>query len=405
MRGVLFLAWSYLTFHRARSLLLLGCLVLVFVLPLSIRQLVEFYSAELVTRSEATPLLLGARGNPYDLVLNALYFRAEDPQAISMADADAVNASGYGAALSLHNRFTGRPESAHSTTTTPKASAPLVGTAPEYFRFRGLSARHGQLPALLGDVVAGAKVARSFNLRVGDPILSDQGTLYDIAATFPLRMQLVGILEETGQPDDLAFFVDLKTAWVIEGIGHGHEDLAEATGENGKILYRDAERIVAGQGLTHYNEITDENRSTFHFHGEASSYPITAAIVIPEGRRGRTLLEGRFAHSPTHQLLVPSLVVGELLGVVAEVERFFSLNYLVILLATALFLVLIITLSIKIRQREIATMHKMGCSRSMVLYLQGAELLILFCAALLISWALSHVFPASLPFFTRILQT
>lgn len=405
MRGVVFLAWNYLSFHRARSLLLLGCLVLVFVLPLSIRQLIDYYSAELVTRSESTPLLLGARGNPYNLVLNALYFRAEDPRAISMGDSDAVNASGYGRAISLHNRFTGRPESSRTTTTASESVAPLVGTEIEYFEFRGLAAREGQLPALLGDVVAGARVARSLALRVGDSIISDEGTLYDIAATFPLRMRLVGILEETGQPDDLALFVDLRTAWVLEGIGHGHEDLGEATGEDGKILYRDPERIVAGQGLTHYNEITDENRHTFHFHGEISSYPITAAIVIPEGRRGRTLLEGRYANSPTHQLLVPSLVVRELLGVVAEVERFFSLNYLVILLATALFLILIITLSIKIRQREIATMHKMGCSRSMVIYLQGTELLILISAGLLISWALSHVFPASLPFFTRLLQS
>ena len=57
--------------------------------------------------------------------------------------------------------------------------------------------------------------------------------MYDLSAEYPLKMRVTGILAPTGTPDDLAVFTDVKTAWVIDGIGHGHDDLA-ATMEEGR---------------------------------------------------------------------------------------------------------------------------------------------------------------------------
>ena len=39
---------------------------------------------------------------------------------------------------------------------------------------------------------------------------------------------VVGVLPPTNTPDDDGIFVDIKTAWVIQGIGHGHEDVVTA---------------------------------------------------------------------------------------------------------------------------------------------------------------------------------
>ena len=65
--------------------------------------------------------------------------------------------------------------------------------------------------------------ARDLCLEVGDSLLSTPKTVYDQSQSFQLKMPIVGILEETGTPDDNAVFVSIRTAWVIDGIGHGHE--------------------------------------------------------------------------------------------------------------------------------------------------------------------------------------
>ena len=53
---------------------------------------------------------------------------------------------------------------------------------------------------------------------------------------------MVGILAPTSTPDDEAVFVDIKTAWVISGIGHGHEDVVTA-----EDLASDADAAAGGE--------------------------------------------------------------------------------------------------------------------------------------------------------------
>lgn len=38
---------------------------------------------------------------------------------------------------------------------------------------------------------------------------------------------MVGVFKKSHTSDDLAVFVDLKTAWVIQGLGHGHQDITK----------------------------------------------------------------------------------------------------------------------------------------------------------------------------------
>jgi putative ABC transport system permease protein len=52
------------------------------------------------------------------------------------------------------------------------------------------------------------------------------------------------VLERAHTPDDLAVFVDIKTAWVIEGIGHGHQDLSRET-DGTLIMQRSESGVVA----------------------------------------------------------------------------------------------------------------------------------------------------------------
>ena len=54
------------------------------------------------------------------------------------------------------------------------------------------------------------------------------------------------------------------------------------------ILQRDAFAIRANAKLMHYNEITANNRNSFHFHGDMQGYLVSAIIVNPDNDRGST---------------------------------------------------------------------------------------------------------------------
>lgn len=62
-------------------------------------------------------------------------------------------------------------------------------------------------------------------------------------------------------------FDDLKTAWIIEGIGHGHDDL-DGTDDPEILLERDGRHRVASPAVRTHTKITSDNIHTFHFHGD-----------------------------------------------------------------------------------------------------------------------------------------
>ena len=69
-------------------------------------------------------------------------------------------------------------------------------------------------------------------------------------------MQVVGVLEPSYTADDGAIFVDLKTAWVIQGLVHGHQDMDGLTRIAGGIdeirIQKDiADLLIASEGRRH----------------------------------------------------------------------------------------------------------------------------------------------------------
>ena len=109
---------------------------------------------------------------------------------------------------------------------------PIVGTSLDYFDYRGLSVAEGRQLATLGEAVLGAGAAERLGVKLDDSVISSPESVFDIAGVYPLKMPVVGILARSLSPDDDAIFVDLKTVWIIEGIGHGHQELTrpEAAG-------------------------------------------------------------------------------------------------------------------------------------------------------------------------------
>lgn len=384
MSGWLELALRYIAFHRWKTILLVLAIFLTTLLPAAVRLLLAEFQRSLLARADATPLVIGPKGSGLDLALHALHFRTPPQADLRYAECLELQESGRGLVIPLYRRFTA-------------ARFPLVGTSLEYLEFRRLRLASGRNFALLGECVLGSEVARNLRLTPGSQLLTDRENVLDIAGLYPLKLRVTGVLAPTGSADDRAVFVDLKTAWVVAGLGHGHQDLA-AESDEGKILARTDDTIVASAAVLPYTEITDANRDSFHFHGAEGDFPVTAMIVVPNDQRAADLLTADYVvASQTAQIIAPRKTIEELLSVVFRVQQFFDAHAILVFMATGLLLLLIVLLSLKLRADEMQTMFKLGCSRATIGLLQFGELAIIFLLAGLLLAAtlslLSHFAP------------
>lgn len=366
MRHAFYLAWRYLGYHRLRSLTLVACLSLMGALPVGVHGVLDQGQQAMLDRAAQTQLLAGPLGSGVDLTLNALYFTNPDMTRTTMAEAERVENTGWAEALPVYARFAVRGQ-------------PLVGVTLEYFEFRRLATVRGEMMMILGDCVLGADAARTLGLAPGDTLLTTPGNLFDLAGIYPLQLHVTGVLGTSHSPDDNAIFVDLKTAWIIEGLGHGHAAPARAA--------------PAGQGdsrgnppadprLTTYTEITPDNLASFHFHGDPASYPVSAVIAVPHDRRAATLLRGRYLnYAQEAQLIEPMAITRNLLDNIFRVRDLFDVVLLLVGLATLLALALVFSLSLRLRRGEMDIMFLLGSSRLAMFRLVLAESLLLLAAS------------------------
>ncbi|MCV6592398.1 MAG: ABC transporter permease [Silicimonas sp.] len=353
--NALYLAFAYLRYHWARSLVLVLVAALIMFVPVATQTLLSTSERALVARGEATPLLLGSRGSQLDLTMAALYFSDERPDPVTMGEVERIWDSDLGTPIPLHTAFS-------------SGGFRIVGTTLDYFDFRAFTPAEGRGLSLLGDAVIGAEVARALGKGVGDSLVSAPENLFDLDGVYPLEMPIVGVLAPTNTPDDAAIFVDIKTAWVIQGIGHGHEDVVTAADVAAGTA------ALANAAVVQYQRITPENIESFHFHGAQDDFPASAVVVVPHDTRSATILKGRYldAEGPT-QLIAPAGVIQGLVDRIFRIKSLLDIVTAIIALAACAAIALALFLTYRLRAREIATAVKLGARRSMVLRLLAAE--------------------------------
>jgi putative ABC transport system permease protein len=376
MIETLYLAWRYLVFHRVKTAILLTSITLIIYLPVGLRVLVDESSRQLTSRAEATPLIVGAKGSPLELVLNTLYFASDGPEQARYEQVSRVGASGLATAIPMHVRFHSRGH-------------PIVGTSLDYFGFRGLRLAAGRGLAVLGECVVGSRAAESLGVGPGDHVISSPESVFDLAGVYPLKMQVAGVLDYADSADDDAIFVDLKTAWIIQGLGHGHQDVS-APEASGAVLSREGNRVTANASVVQYNEITPDNIESFHFHGDLSAYPVTAVIVAPRDTKSSAILQGRYT-SPeeTVQIARPADVMEELLGTILTVQNFIVAGAVIVGLATLATATLVFLLSLRLRRREIETLFKIGGSRWAVGSVMASEVVVVLVGGAIMAGVLT----------------
>lgn len=348
---------------------------LILFIPMATNYLVDRTAERLSARANSTPIVIGTKENLTELTLSALYFSPPNFTSLQQGLVDSLTVNISGDVIPLYLRHNVRDQ-------------PIVGTVPEYFSFRSLKLAEGRMMALLGECVLGAEAAIALGAGVDDAIISTPSGAFDVAGSFPLKMKVTGILARNGSPDDQAVFTDVQTAWVISGKAHGHEDLSN-TAPGNLLQNSDSSVLVASAAVLSYTEITEENRESFHFHGNPDTYPIDAIIVRPEDRKESLEIRSEFELTPEYRAVVPGSVIGDLIATLFTVNRMVALGALVIGIAAAAITFLVFALSLKLRARELLTLQKMGVAKSKIHSLFAAEIVIIltgstvFCILLL----------------------
>jgi len=376
VRDTLYLAWRYVAYHRLETTILITAMTLILYLPIGLKVLVDQSAHQLTARAAATPLLVGVRASPLELVLSSLYFESDPPAEMNHAGAARITASGLADPIPLYVRFRVR-------------SQPIVGTTLEYFDFRELVLASGRWMAVAGECVLGAEAAAILDVDPGDSVVTSPEKVFDVAGVYPLKMRVAGVLQPSLSPDDSAVFVDLKTAWIISGLGHGHQDLARPDA-SASVLSNDGDLITANASVVEYNEITAANVDSFHFHGELDDYPLTAVIAVPHDERAGVILLGRY-QSPDErsQMVRPREVMDELLATILTVRTYVVAAIMIVGLATLATAALVFMLSIRLRRREIETMFKIGGSRGRVWTTLSLEIAVVLLAGAAIAAGLT----------------
>lgn len=365
-RHALYLVLRYLQSAPGRSAVLVAGLAVALFLPAFLWTATARLEQGLLARAEASPVLVGRKGNEFDLTMSSLYFRGRVREPVAFRQVQRL--SRYGLAVPLYV--------AHSV-----SGAPLVGTSPEYFDARGLSVAEGRRPALLGEVVAGAAAAHAFHLSVGDSVRSDLANLYNLSGAYPVLLEVVGVLAPAGSADDDAFFADVKTLWVVDGALHGHDAV---TGENADRA-KDGENLEATAALFMFQELDEVTRASFHLHGDGEELPISSVLVFPSDRRQHDQLLGELALDPALQAVRPVAVVRTVLGIVLRVRDGGTAALALVATSTGAFVGLVLLLSLRLRRDELALYRRMGASRRTVAALVGVEVLVLGLSASLVA--------------------
>jgi putative ABC transport system permease protein len=374
MSDSLYLAWRYMRHHWIKTTILVASITLIVFLPAGLQVMVNRTSEQLAARARSTPLIVGRKGSALELALSSLYFESKSPEPMRTKQAARVRDTGLARAIPLHVRFRTRKQ-------------PIVGTTLDYFDFRGLRVARGRPMALLGECVVGADAAEALEAGPGDSVVSAPENIFDLAGVYPLKMKVVGVLARTFSPDDEAVFVDVKTAWVIEGLAHGHEALKKS-----EILSEEGGKQVANASVVQYTEITPRNIDTFHFHGDPGEFPVTAILAVPHDAKSKALLMGRYlGRDEVCQIVEPVAVMDDLIATVVKVRSYVVAVVVLVSSSTLVSAVLVFLLSLRLRRREMETMRKIGCSRWNVGSLLACEILIVVSLSVTIAAGLAFL--------------
>jgi putative ABC transport system permease protein len=377
MRDAVWLGVRALTATPGRALSLALALGVALGLPALTWRAGARAEAALRARADATPVVVGAPGDTFDLVFAALHFRPGDTPLVPWSTVAALQAPGLALApVHVVHRADG---------------VPLVGTSPEYYEARSLRPAAGRLPAVLGEIAVGAAIAEARGLRPGHRLRSDVEALHDLAGEAPLSLEVTAVLARAGTPDDHAIFADVRTAWALDGSLHGHTAVTEDQALPGST---DAHTRASGAVLP--EDPLEADTATFHLHGDVGAQPLTAVLVFPVDARAHDLLLDRATTLPGLRAVRPGPVVAELLSIGHRLRDGLLLFLGIMAGATLALVAVALDLSRRLRAHETALLRRLGAHPALVPLMHATEAGLLLLAGALLALSLTAASDAAL---------
>ncbi len=332
---------------------------------------------------EGYDLLVGDKGGELELVLNAVYYLRESVGSVP---------------YSYYQEFTDGQFAAQVELAVPICMGhsfrgfPCVGTVPEMFdelTYLGVNYEFAEGKNFKAenhyDAVIGATVARETRLKLGDKFQALHGE-GEGAESHQQQFNVVGILAQTGTPNDRALFVNLEGFYTI----HTHE--------------RQEDQPHDGSDAHDHGDAHDH--SDGHEHGdrhdhasEATEKPVTALLVRVAGRdldraewtKQKQQLEREINDGLVAQAVIPLHVISKLFdGIIGNVQRILLIMAVLIVVVAGLGIMVSIYNSMSDRRHEIAVMRALGASRLTVMVVILLESILLSLGGGVLGLLLGH---------------
>ncbi len=330
-------------------------------IAMGIALLVAVYSFKAQSRDTFTQVglgvdaILGPKGSPLQIVLNAIYHLEEMPGKIRWTDFKKVEENpivtqaipfvvghSYGGyrVNAVDGRFLDEFEYLPGKT----------------FSFRESNGGRGRSFKDAHEAVAGWEAARQLNLRIGQtfhPVcgVAEGGHVHDND-----EITFVGILAPTGTPHDRAIYIPLKTFYGLEG--HSHETAAMAV--------KPEQREISGA----YVKLKRIRGGAIHPGVQDLKFSIN--------------------QSERNQLVMPAEVMPRLHNIIGWVDRVLIAIAVILTILSALFLFFSILSALREMKRELALFRALGATRKTVMGLVVCEAVIISLLGGILGLALGH---------------
>lgn len=323
-------------FRRPLRQLLLFLLILVTAaVPVYILQVTGGLYEGINRAVEPFPILAGARGSAYQLVLNTVFLRDRPVGNISYEEMKKLEDGGKTQAvypLGFGDNYRGFRIAG--------TDAALFDYRPKKNKGPWLAMGEGRAFRNEGEAVIGSETARLTGLKVGDTFKSVHGTsAKGHAHEHPFKV--VGILSPVGGPYDTAIFIDMKDVW-------------EEHGEK-----------------------------------EEAKREVTALLVVPKGYKEAMELLSAYQKNKEVQMVFPSQSIISLYAMVGQTKGFWKALVISLLAMSLIITLLVMYWSGLSRLPELALLEALGAGKGKIrslLLLEEGMLLFLgslagWCAA------------------------
>ena len=310
--------------------------------------------------------VLGPKGSPLQIVLNAVYHLEEMPGKIKWTYYQKVLKDPLvveGIPFCTGHSYAGfRVNAIDGRFLTDFEYMP-----DKHFSFRPEDGGQGRPFGAGEEAVAGWEVAKELGLRLGNSFNPVCGVKAGDPVHYKNNIRFVGILGRTGTPHDRAIYIPLTTFYTLEG----HEAVA-------RMAVDEEHREISGAYLK--------------------------IRRLPGGAMNPGIMDLKYNvnQSPEAQIVVPNEVLPSLFSIIGWVDNTLLAIAMLVTLLSALFLLVSLLSALRERRRDLALMRSLGATRRTVFGLVLSESVVMAMLGGMLGLVMGHTIVAVGAYFIRV---